>query len=154
MSINKIKKKLKENSKQDSSWLDKAKWRQKNEAWLDISFAIAVKIISALRTNKKSGVYPKNQKEFAEAMLCTPQYVNKLLKGAENLQLETITKIEEILKIKLIQVPQFETTITIEKPVYMPFKKSENIVSTKISLSNYDDLFTSFIYESKHKEVA
>lgn len=154
MSINKIKKKLKESSKQDNSWLDKAKWRQKNEAWLDLSFAIAVKIISALRTNKKSGVYPKNQKEFAEAMQCTPQYVNKLLKGAENLQLETITKIEGILKVKLIQVPQFETTMAIEKPVYLPFKKSENIVSTKISLSNYDDLFASFIYEPKYKEVA
>lgn len=106
MSIDNIKKRLKENSKQDNSWLEKAKWRQKNEDWLDISFAISVKILSAFRTNKKTETFPKNQKELALAMSCTPQYVNKLLKGAENLQLETISKIEQILNIKLIEVPK------------------------------------------------
>lgn len=55
-------------SEKKSGWLEKAKWREENEAWLDISFAIAIKILGALRENKKSNVFPKNQKELAEAM--------------------------------------------------------------------------------------
>ena len=93
-------------SDEKSGWLAKAKWREENQDWLDISFAIAVKILAAFRANKKTDTFPKNQKELAIAMSCTPQYVNKLLKGAENLQLETISKIERILNIKLIEVPE------------------------------------------------
>ena len=80
-------------SKKESGWLEKAKWRQENEDWLDISFSIAVKILSALNSNKKANISPKNQKELAETMGCSAQYINKLLKGKENLQIETICKI-------------------------------------------------------------
>jgi transcriptional regulator with XRE-family HTH domain len=114
MSIDKIKQKLFQNSIKDSGWLEKAQWRQENEDWLDISFSIAVKMLSALSTNKKAGVFPRNQKELAEAMKCTPQYVNKLLKGEENLQIETICKIQRILGIKLIEVPKVTITQTVQ----------------------------------------
>jgi hypothetical protein len=92
-------------SKKDSGWLEKAKWRQQNEDWLDISFSIAVKILSALSANKKANVYPKSQVELAEAMNCSAQYVNKLLRGQENLQIETICKVQRILDVTLIEVP-------------------------------------------------
>jgi len=38
----------------------------------------------------------------------TPQYINKIVKGKENLTLETIAKIEKALGITLIEVPSFE----------------------------------------------
>lgn len=96
-------------SKKDSGWLAKAQWREDNEDWLDISFSIAVKILSALSANKKAeNSLPKNQKELAEVMGCSAQYVNKLLRGEENLQIETICKIQRILGIKLIEVPKAE----------------------------------------------
>jgi len=113
-------------SEKKSGWLDKAKWREENEAWLDISFAIAVKILGALRENKKSNVFPKNQKELAEAMDCSPQYINKVLKGAENLQLETISKIGNILEIQLIEVPKTEKIV---QEVYRPDWAAEPINS-------------------------
>jgi hypothetical protein len=91
-----------------SGWLEKAQWREENESWLDISFSIAVKMLGALRETKKSNIFPKNQKELAEAMNCSPQYINKVLKGAENLELETISKIENILNIQLVEVPKIE----------------------------------------------
>lgn len=100
-------------SKKDSGWLEKAKWREENEDWLDISFSIAVKMLSALSANKKAAVFPSNQKELAVAMKCSAQYVNKLLKGQENLQIETICKIQRILNIKLLEVPKAE----VRKPV-------------------------------------
>jgi transcriptional regulator with XRE-family HTH domain len=108
MSIDKIKQRIIENSIKDSGWLAKAKWRQENEDWLDISFSIAVRVASTLSANKKADKYPKNQVELAEAMGCSAQYVNKLLKGQENLQIETICKIGRILGITLIEVPKIE----------------------------------------------
>ncbi len=102
-------------SKKDSGWLAKAQWREENEDWLDISFSIAVKILSALSANKKAeNSLPKNQKELAEVMGCSAQYVNKLLRGEENLQIETICKIQRILGITLIEVPKAELKQTLQ----------------------------------------
>ncbi|EAY25717.1 helix-turn-helix domain-containing protein [Microscilla marina] len=115
MSIERIKKKLKENSKKDITWIEKAKYRAENEAWLDVSFAIATKILLVLRSNKENNIAPKTQKELAEVMGVTPQYVNKVVKGKENLQLENIVKFEKALGIKLIEVPQQTSTLNIEQ---------------------------------------
>jgi len=95
-------------SQEKSGWLDKAKWRKENEEWLDISFKIAVKVMSALKANKATGTFPKNQKELAEALDCTPQYVSKLLKGQEKLGIDTITKVGKIIGVKLLEVPKEE----------------------------------------------
>ncbi len=112
MSIDKIKEKLAQTSLKDNSWLEKAKWQEENEDWLDISFSIAVKVLSALRTNKKTDVFPRSQKELAEAMGCSAQYVNKLVRGQENLQIETICKIQRILNVTLIEVPKYTQSQT------------------------------------------
>lgn len=148
MSINNIKNRLKESSKQDNTWVERAKYRKENKAWLDISFAIAVKIMSALKANKTANIFPKTQKELAKAMLCSPQYVNKLLKGTENLQLETITNIEQILNIDLIQVPEFRTTIQVQVEKYNKYTKSDELVNVESSLSSYESLFRAFSYEN------
>lgn len=42
------------------------------------------------------------QKALAERMNCTQQYVSKILKGKENLSLDTMTKLEEALEISLV----------------------------------------------------
>ena len=46
-----------------------------------------------------------NQKELAQRMGCTPQYVSKILKGKENLSLETICKIEDALDMEFQSIP-------------------------------------------------
>ncbi len=85
----------------DTKWMEEAQWRIDNEKWLDISGKIALKV---LRTLRKKGV---SQKELAEKMGVSPQYVNKIVKGSENLSLETITKLETALDIQLIEVTSF-----------------------------------------------
>ncbi|MFM9949429.1 MAG: multiprotein-bridging factor 1 family protein [Saprospiraceae bacterium] len=102
MSLERIKQRLFAQSIKDSKWLEQAKWRAENEAWLDISFSIALAIGRWLRANGMS------QKELAERLGYSPQYVSKILKGSENLTLETISKIEKVLDIKLIEVPVLE----------------------------------------------
>lgn len=42
------------------------------------------------------------QKALAERMNCTQQYVSKILKGKENLSLDTMTKLENALEINLV----------------------------------------------------
>lgn len=86
----------------DTKWMEEAQWRTDNEKWLDISGKIALKV---LRTLRKKGV---SQKELAEKMGVSPQYVNKIVKGSENLSLETITKLETALEIQLIEVKSYQ----------------------------------------------
>ena len=140
MSIDKIKQKLIQNSIQDSSWLEKAKWRQENEDWLDISFNIAVRVVSTLSANKKANTSPKNQIELAEAMGCTPQYINKLLKGQEKLQIDTICKVQRILGVKLIEVPKAVSTQTVHYETVSSCLGTLNIkspaVTTRTTYSN------------------
>ena len=87
-------------SQEDSGWVEKAIWRQKNKAWLDKSAAIAVKVLRDLRAKNMT------QAELAIAMKVTPQQISKIVKGSENLTLETISKLESALMIKLIDIPR------------------------------------------------
>lgn len=74
----------------------RAQWRKENREWLRMSQNIALCLHHYLRTNKMS------QKEFAEKMGVSPAYVGKLLKGSENLTLETICKIQKLMGEQLI----------------------------------------------------
>lgn len=90
----------------ESGWLEKAKKRVENEAWLDRSFKIALSVLCSLRDQNMS------QKELAEKMGVTPQHVSKIVKGQENLSLETISKLEAALGIELISVAVLKTRAT------------------------------------------
>ncbi len=94
-------------SDKKSGWLEKAIWKEENEAWLDKSAKIAIRILREIRSQKK--INGMTQKKLAEAMGVSPQYVNKVVKGQENLTIETITKIEKVLNIVLMEVPSIDT---------------------------------------------
>jgi ribosome-binding protein aMBF1 (putative translation factor) len=81
---------------QPSSWKAKAKYRRDNREWLQKSAAIAIKVLDAL---KAQGL---TQKDLAERMDVSPQHINKIVRGQENLTLETITHLEQTLSIKII----------------------------------------------------
>jgi DNA-binding XRE family transcriptional regulator len=72
--------------------------RNANKTWLKKSMLLAIFILNELRERKITQV------EFANKLGVSPQYVNKILKGQENLTLETIVKIEQILNITLITI--------------------------------------------------
>lgn len=83
-------------SDQPSRWKAKAKYRRDNREWLKKSAAIAVKVLDALKAQELT------QKDLAERMNVSPQHINKIVKGQENLTLETITNLELALGIKII----------------------------------------------------
>lgn len=69
----------------------------KREDWFCHSQAIAATMSDRM---EELGM---TQRVLAEKMNCTQQYVSKVLKGRENLSLETLCKIENALSIKILQ---------------------------------------------------
>lgn len=80
-----------------SRWRERAEWRQQNKSWLRHSQLIAMKML------EKMDKLNMTQKQLAEKMECSQQYISKVLKGQENLSLETISKIEDCLHISILQ---------------------------------------------------
>ena len=68
----------------------------KREDWVCHSQAIAATMSDRM---EELGM---TQRALAEKMNCTQQYVSKVLKGRENLSLETLCKIENALGIKIL----------------------------------------------------
>ena len=69
----------------------------KREDWVCHSQAIAATMSDRM---EELGM---TQRVLAEKMNCTQQYVSKVLKGRENLSLETLCKIENALGIEIIK---------------------------------------------------
>ncbi len=83
-------------SETPSTWREEAEWRRDNWSWLRHSQMIAAKVLLQM---KQKGL---TQKALAERMNCTQQYVSKILKGKENMSLDTLSKLEDALGINLI----------------------------------------------------
>ena len=49
---------------------------------------------------------PNSQKDLADMMGVSPQQVNKMVRGSENLTLETISKVEKALGIQLMEISE------------------------------------------------
>lgn len=101
----KLSDKIKAEASKDTEWLQNADYRKVNEDWLDISFGISMMILKFIREQGMT------QKELAEKLCFSPQYMSKILQGKENLTLETIAKLQKATGVTLIQVPSF----TLEK---------------------------------------
>ena len=79
-----------------SRWREKAEWRNQNKSWLRFSQLVAIQML------EKMDVEGLTQKVLAERLGCSQQYVSKILKGQENLSIETISKIEAALSLELL----------------------------------------------------
>ena len=82
-----------------SIWREEEEKRRqaKTNSWLRYSRKIAIKMALAMKRQNLS------RHDVAERMGCSPQYVSRLLKGEENLSLETICKLEDALNISILQ---------------------------------------------------
>lgn len=79
-----------------SHWREKAEWRQQNKSWLRFSQLVAIRMLEQMDAEGLT------QKALAERLGCSQQYVSKILKGQENLSIETISKIEDALSLELL----------------------------------------------------
>lgn len=82
----------------EEDWLKIAEEWEKEDVYLEKSTRIAVTVLSILRERKMT------KQDLAEKMGVSAQYVSKIVKGNENLTLETITKLEKALGVELISI--------------------------------------------------
>lgn len=79
-----------------SQWREKAEYRIMNKRWLRYSQTIALIVLDKM---EELGL---TQKALADRMGCSQQYISRIIKGGENLSLETISKLEEALNQSII----------------------------------------------------
>lgn len=80
-----------------SKWKEEAEYRRKNANWLIYSAMIALQVKQRMT---EMGV---TQVMLAEKLGCTQQHISMLLKGKNNLTLETIAKLEEALEFSILR---------------------------------------------------
>lgn len=100
--------------------------RKENREWLRMSQDITLCLHYYLRN---AGI---SQKELAEKMGVSAVYVNKLLKGSENLTLETICKIQKAIGEELISVAKPYITKNI-----VTFTMQQKFSSTAVNSEKY-----------------
>lgn len=101
MATDNIREKLsKITSTESSQWMADAKWRRDNKTWLKKSQSIALRVLRTLREKNMQ------QKDLAVALGVSNQQISKIVKGKENLTLDTISKLEQALGVMLLEVPK------------------------------------------------
>ena len=86
---------VKKNQIESNQWQKEAAEARESWGWMKYSMQIALKVRSIM---KSDGI---TQCALAAKLGCTQQYVSLILKGKENLPLETIAKLESALQIDL-----------------------------------------------------
>lgn len=81
------------------NWIEIAEKLEQDQTWLDKSAKIALSVLSALKDLKMS------KQELADKMGVKAQYISRIVKGTENLTLETISKLEKALGKDLMSIP-------------------------------------------------
>jgi len=79
-------------------WFKISEEWEKEDLYLERSTRIAVSVLNILRDR---GI---TKQSLAESMGVSAQYISKIVKGSENLTLETIAKLEKALGVDLISV--------------------------------------------------
>ena len=87
---------MKNQSDTASKWREEAEYRRRNARWLRYSAMIA------LQVRDRMSQIGMTQVVLAEKLGCTQQHISMLLKGKNNLTLETISKLEEALDFDII----------------------------------------------------
>ncbi len=95
-------------SEDASPALENAKWSIENKYWLRKSRKVSIRVLMTLKAKKMS------QKELAKQMGVSPQQINKIVKGGENLTLQTISKLEQVLDVALMEVPKKDNFVQTE----------------------------------------
>ena len=126
-----IQKKLQKLSKgRKSNWAKDTEFRIKNKKWLKYSSNIARRILAVIEDNEEL-----NQVKLAEILKVSPQQISKIIKGKENLTLDSIAKISDALGTELISFPEYKYS-AVSGQVYASFKTSIQSIETSTQNTN------------------
>ena len=90
-------------------WKKIARWNRGHAESLEDFTIIASQILQTLKARGMT------QKELAQKLEVSPQALTRIVKGRQNLALQTIRKIENVLDITLISVNRQPTSMVVNK---------------------------------------
>jgi plasmid maintenance system antidote protein VapI len=93
-----------------SGWKEKVKFRKENKAWLKKSTRVSLRVLDTL--DEKGW----NQSDLAQALGVSRQQVSKMLKGENDFQLSTISRLEEVLGIELQVILAENEQVVLKEP--------------------------------------
>lgn len=109
-----------------TTWISRSKEEIENENELLACRRIILKIVRYMKDNQM------NQKDLAQKLNVSPQYINKLLHGQDlDLKITTVLRYGRILGIKLIQIPEDKPVIPQVTINYYHFVSSVETISDK-----------------------
>lgn len=109
----------------NAKWKEIARWNEQHADCLDDLVIIATRIRHAL---KEKGL---SQKALAKAMEVSPQALTRIMKGRQNLTLQTIRRIENVLNIRLLTIYE-PTNMLIQRMTFVPVEIYYNTQSEMI----------------------
>jgi ribosome-binding protein aMBF1 (putative translation factor) len=89
-------------TEEDENTASRNDWRIANQDWLSVSQQIAFNVL------EKLDELMWTQKDLADKMQVSPQYVSKLVRGKENFTLETLVKLVQVLGIEILIKQPFQ----------------------------------------------
>lgn len=90
-------------SERASKWSQRAEERETAQPWLEYSRRVAFVVLRELKRLKLSHA------DLAAKMGVSRQHITKIVKGKENLTIETISKLELALSIRILHIPLRDT---------------------------------------------
>lgn len=133
--------------------IQKNRDRIKNRARIRESQNIAIMVLNQLDD------WGWSQRRLAEEMNVTPQQITKIVKGKENLTLETIVKLQKVLKIGILtsfyNQPDEEGSVSIKYGETTPYTctKKEVVDGDMISAFKKVDLIYDAITSTYNQEA-
>ena len=121
----------------EEDWFKIAEEWEKEDLYLEKSTKIAVSVLTILR---ERGI---TKQSLAESMGVSAQYISKIVKGSENLTLETIAKLEKALNVDLVSVIDHTYVFPIDS-----VSQSRESIWDKVFSAKYSDkdLRISYLY--------
>ena len=120
-------------------WRERIKYRKENKKWLSYSGKIALRILAAMED-----LPGMNQKRLAELSNVTPQHISKMLKGEDNMTLETIAKMSEILMAELISFPDYKYNQPLKS--FVAFETHSGFIFMSVPMASCVYMDKSFIF--------
>lgn len=118
--------------------------------WLDKSFEIALLVLARLKEMNWT------QAKLAEKMNVSPQYVNKIVKGRENLTLETVALLEQVLGVAIISIetPMKHRVSATSTPTSIMFSHAGYQSIAKVRPANMDLIYSQVTFKNTALETA
>ena len=132
----------------DNTWITENDFKLLNPEEIKLRASIALELRRYMKDNSLK------QSDLAKQLSVSPQYVNKILRGRENLTLHTFFRLNSVLNLNLVNTlivqPKEKVTIIYDEQQHIRLNKSpiSSTIQNSKPLSNLRNVFNPKIFSS------